>query len=123
MGEFFSVSQADTVVVLGTGAAANLVCPRWLARHNRILEKRGIQRASTCFSNARFRFGGWRLGEVRHAADSPAAVAGNRGKLSASALDAGIPALFRKGAMGAPGRQLEFLRGSLVLRRQGVKIP
>ena len=122
-GELFLVSQESSVALLDTGATANLAFSRRLARHNRILDRYGIERVFTCSSKATFRLGGRRLGEVRHAADIPVGIAGNKGKFAAFALNADIPALLRKGAMEALGGQLDFLRGSLVLRRQGVEIP
>ena len=39
MGELFLVSKKESVVVLYTGAAADLVRTRWLAHHNRLLER------------------------------------------------------------------------------------
>ena len=54
------VSVEDTVVVLGAGAAANSVYFRWLEHHSRLLERNG------------------RLGEVRHAADTPVGIAGRQ---------------------------------------------
>ena len=47
MGGLFLVSPEDSVVVLDTGAAANLESFSWLARHHRILEKNGVPRATT----------------------------------------------------------------------------
>ena len=46
-GDAFMVSQDESVVVLDTGATANLVCFRWLARHSRVLERHGIPWVST----------------------------------------------------------------------------
>ena len=63
------------------------------------------------------------LGEVRHADDIPAGIAGNTGNFTASAPDAEIPALLRKGALVALGGQLDFPRDGLALRKQGVQIP
>ena len=91
------------MIVLDTGATANLVCFSWLARLNRILKRRGIPRAATHPSRARSRFGDGRLEEVRHAADIPSGTDGNRGKIAAFVLEADIPALLRKGAMEALG--------------------
>ena len=76
VGDLFVVSQHDSVVVLDTGAMANLVRVSWLARHNWISERRGIPRVATYLSLARFRFGDRRLGEVSHAADIPVGIAG-----------------------------------------------
>ena len=111
------------MVVLNPGATANLVCSRWPARHNRILDWRGIPRVTTYPSKARSRFADGRLGEVRHAADIPVAIAGYRGMRTAFVLEADIPALLRKGAMEAIGGQLDFLHGSFNLRRRGAQIP
>ena len=100
-GGAFVISQEYSVVVLDTGAAANLVCFRSLAHHNRILERRGIPRVTTYPSQARFRFGDGRLGEVRHAAAISVGF-------TAFVLGGGVPALLRKGAMEALGGQLDF---------------
>ena len=78
---------------------------------------------STYPASARFRFGGGRPGEVRHATDIPEGNAGKQGKFAASALDAETPALLREGAMEALGGQLDTSRGVLALRRQGATIP
>ena len=117
------VSQGESAVELNTGATDILVCFRWLARRNRLFEKCGIQRAPTYPSTARFRFGDGRLGEVRHAVDILAGVAGKKGNFTAFVLEADIPALLRKGAMEKLGGQLDFLHGSRALHPQGVKIP
>ena len=69
------------------------------------------------------RFGNGRLGGVRRAADITAGIAGNSGAFAEFVLDKDILALLRKGATEALGGQLDLLRGSFVLRRQGVKIP
>ena len=75
-GDASRVHQGDSVAAWNTGATADLVCFRWLARRSRILGRRGNPRATTYPSQARFRFGAARLGEVRHAADNPAGIAG-----------------------------------------------
>ena len=116
LGDLFLVPREDSVVALNTSTAANIVRFSWLAYRNRILEGRGAPRVSTYHSKARFRFGDGRLGEVRHAADILVGVAADKGKFAAFALDADIPAFLRKGAIEALGWQLEFPRGSLVLR-------
>ena len=107
------------MVVLDPGATADFVCFSWLARHARFLGKNGIPRVTTYPSKARFRFSERPLGEVRHPADIPVGAAGKKGKFTALVLDAGIPALLRRGDMEALGGQLGFLRVSSVLRRQG----
>ena len=40
-------AQNDSVVILDTGATANLVCFSWLARHNRTLERHEVPRVTT----------------------------------------------------------------------------
>ena len=47
----------------------------------------------------RFKFGDGRLGEVPCAAGIPVGIAGSRGKFTASASAAEIPALLRKGGL------------------------
>ena len=95
----------------------------WLARHNRILDRRGNPRVTTYPSQAGFCLGDGRHGQEHHAADFPVGVAGHRGMFTAFALEADIPALLRKGAMEAIGGQLDFLHGSFNLRRRGAQIP
>ena len=80
----------------------------WLARHNRILDRRGNPRVTTYPSQAGFCLGDGRHGQEHHAADFPAGVAGHRGMFTAFALEADIPALLRKGAMEALGGQWGF---------------
>ena len=110
-------------VVLETGATANFVCFRQLERHNRPLEKKGCQKVSTYPPSARFRFGRGRLGEERHAAETPEGIAGHKCKFTALLLDAGILAFLRKGLLEALGGQLGFSRDVSVLRKHGVAIP
>ena len=110
------------VAVLDAGAAANLVCFRLLGHHNRILGRNGFPRVPTYPARVRFTFAYGRLGEVRHAADFPVGIATNRGKFTAFASEAGMPALMRKGALEAPGGHLEFPRSISTLRMQGVDI-
>ena len=123
LGEALLVSQSDSVVALDTGATANLACFSWLAHQNSILEKRGSPRVSTNPSKAKFRSGDGRLGEVRHAADIPVWIAGDKGRYTPFAPGSDIPALLRRGARRRFGGSWIFLRGSLILRRQGVRIP
>ena len=102
-GDLFLGSQEGSVVVLGSAAAANIVCFSSLAHYNWIMGRFGIPRVTTYPSEARFLFGDGRLGEVRHEADISLGSAGNRGEFTASVLDAVIPALLREGAMGGLG--------------------
>ena len=99
-GDLFLGSLEDSAAAWDTGPTANLVCPSRLARRNRILERRGSPRVATHSAKARFR-----LGDSRHAADYPAGIAGNRASPTAFALDADIPALFRRHCVEAPWRR------------------
>ena len=101
-GDACMVSQEDSVVVLGAGATANLVCFGWLAHHNRDLDRRGIPRVTTYPSQARFRFGDGGLGEVRHAADTPVGIAGNQGMFRACSMQQ----TFQRYSVRAPWRLL-----------------
>ena len=115
------VSKEESVVALDAVDAANLVRFRWLEHHNRLLAINGLQGFSTYPSEARFRLGGWRLGEVRHAAAIPVGIAGKEGRFTASALDADIRVLMRKGAMGALGGQSDSSRDSSVLLKRAAR--
>ena len=90
VGNLFSAPVEDSVVVLDTGATANLVRFRWLEQCNRL---RGSQRVFAYLSNAGLRFGCVRVGDVRPATDIPAGIAENKSNLTAYALGADIPAL------------------------------
>ena len=103
--------------VLETGEAANSVCLRGSETHNKLPGRRGCPRVSTYPSKAWFRSGDGRVGEVRHAADIPAGVARNKSTFTAFVLEAATPALLRKRAGEKPGRWLDCLRGSPVLRK------
>ena len=72
---------------------------------------------------ARFEFGDERVGELRYEADIKVAIAGCRGAFTACVLEAGIPALWRKGALEALGGQLEFERDISTNRNHGVDVP
>ena len=94
--------------MLDSGATANLVGIRWFGRHNRLLKRHGFQRVSANPSKARFISADGRVGDIRHAAGTPAGIAGNKGKLTAFLLGADIPARFRKGATAALGGATGF---------------
>ena len=100
-------------MVLDAGATANLVCYKWLENHNSFLERQGLEKAVPYPSNARFKFGDGRMGEVKHAADIKVGIAGCKGTFTAFVLDADIPALLRKGALDALGAQLNFEKDTL----------
>ena len=42
-----SYAKDESVAILDTGAAANLVCPQWLRRHNELLARRGFPQVPT----------------------------------------------------------------------------
>ena len=97
-------AQNGSVVILDTGATANLVRFKWLPHHNELLSRRGLPRVDSYPAHAIFKFGDGRVGEVCHAADITVGVAGFKGTFTAFVLDSDIPALLSKGA-------LESLRG------------
>ena len=111
----------DSVVVLDTGATANLVCFRWLSHHNSLLEQQGLPRVLTYPAQARFKFGDGRTGNVCFAADITVGIAGAKGAFTAFALDADIPALLCKGASEALAGQLDFARSTLTLGPEALK--
>ena len=114
------VMGTDSVAILETGAATNLVCLKWLVHHNGILDSKNVPRVPTCPACARFKFGDARLGTARRAADILVGIAGNRGRLMAFAVDADILALLRRGAVAALVGQLHTSRDTLTLRKQGL---
>ena len=75
-----------------SGATAHSVCFRWFERHKRLLVKEERQKISAFPASALFRFGDGRLGEARHAAHISVGIAGNKGKFTAFATCAEIPA-------------------------------
>ena len=79
-------------MVADAGAAANLVCFRWLEHQNRLLEKMERRKASTYPSATGFRCGDGRLRDVRRAANIPVGIAEGQGKPTAFVLSAEIPA-------------------------------
>ena len=89
------VSRASSVVVLDTGATANLVCRAWVANHNLSLGRLGMEKVHLYPSAARFKFGDGRIGEVQYAANISVGIAGRKGASTAFAMDAEIPALLR----------------------------
>ena len=108
-------TKEDSVAILDTVATANLVCFRWLNRHNSMLGKMGLPRVSPYPAQARFKFGDGRMGVARFAVDITADRAGAKGDFTAFVLDADIPALLRRGASEALGGQLEFPGDTLPL--------
>ena len=73
-------AKDESVVILDTGATANLVRLQWLRRHNGLLASRGFPEVSTFPAHATFKFGDGRTGEVSHAADITVRVAGVSGR-------------------------------------------
>ena len=92
VGGLFLVADSECLVVLDTGAAANLGRFRWREQHNRVLKWWRYRKVSAYPSSAQFRFGDGRGDEVRHAADTLVGIPGSKGEFSAFALDADIPA-------------------------------
>ena len=106
-GELICTREAG-VVVLDTGATANLACFRWLNHYNPMLGRAGLPCVSTHPAQARFKFGGDRPGAARFAEDIPAGAAGAKGNFTGFVLGADIPASLRQGASEALGGQLDF---------------
>ena len=77
-------------MILDTGATANLVCFRWLRRHNAILQAKGSDPVTTYPAQATFRFGDGGTGEVSHAADIPVGAAGVKGEFTAFVSESDI---------------------------------
>ena len=110
-------------VGLGNGRYGQPRVLRWLEHHNCISERRGFYGVSPNPPSARFRFGDGRMGEARHAGDIPACIARSKGKFSAFAADAEIPALLREGPLETPGGELDLSRDMSTLRKQRVGSP
>ena len=96
-------AKGNSVVILDTGATANLASFRWLARRNSIPGEMGPRRVATYPAQARFTFAGSRMGDVRFAADIAAGIAGAKSNSAASVSDTDIPALLGEGVLEAPG--------------------
>ena len=111
VGGLFLVSESESVAVLDTGATANHARFRGLEHHNRISQRRGYLPATTYPDSAQFGLGDGRVGRVRRAVGIPAGTAGSAGRLTTFAPHADIPALLRKGALEASGKQLDSSRG------------
>ena len=97
MGARCLCSGAESLAVLDTGAAADLVRFRLLGRRNKFPERNRISRVTIYPACARFKFGLGRLGEVRYVADIPAGMACCRDKFGAFVLEADISASLRQG--------------------------
>ena len=123
LGGVFVAPKASSVVALDTGATANLVRRAWLANHNQFLERMGMEKAHLYPSAARFKFGDGRIGEVQYAANITIGIAGCKGTFTAFVMDAGIPALLRRGALEALGAQMDFAKDTLLLERRGICVP
>ena len=87
-----------------------------MGNHNSFSGTRGIANAVSYPSSAKFKFGDGGFGEVTHAA-------GCVGAFTAFVLKAEIPALSRKGALEVLGAQLDFVKDTLSLKKQGVTVP
>ena len=110
----------DSVAVFDAEAAANLVCFKWFEHHNEILGRQGAPRAGPYPISARPKFADGRLGEVLCAADSSGGIEGKCGAPTTFAPEAEIPALLRRGALGALGWQMDSFREISTLRERVV---
>ena len=97
----------DCAVSLDASATGNPVFFRRLTHRNSPLGKMGLPRVATYLAQARFKFRRGGMGDVRSAADITAGIA--------PVSDANTPAFLRKGALEAPGGQLDFFRDTLTL--------
>ena len=113
----------DSVVIIDTGASANLVGAKWLEKHNLILRSIGRPQASVREAFASFRYGDGRVGDVHKAALIPIAIAGCTGQFMAYVVDAEIPALLGKEALETLGAHLNFRQRVLTLEALGADIP
>ena len=95
----------DSVVVLETGAAANMARFRRLGNRKFLLGEKGSSRISTYPARARYKIGDGRPGAVRSATGIALGNAARGGTPATFALEADIPALLREGALGALGGQ------------------
>ena len=116
-------ARNDSVVILDTGATANLVCFNWLSHHNDLLARRGLPKVVSYPARAMFKFGDGRVGEVCHAADIAVGVAGFKGAFTAFVLDSDVPALLSKGALESLRGRLDFAQHALTLGTTGKVIP
>ena len=123
VGRPVSYAQNESVVILGTGATANLVCFQWLRRHNDQLAQRCLPKVVSYPAHALFKFGGGRTGEVCHAADITVGVVGIKGTSTAFVLGSDIPALMSKGALESLRGRLDFAQHALALGTTGKVIP
>ena len=111
------------MAVLNAGATANLVRSRRAGHQNEALKRNEIPRVTPFPACARFKFGDGRRGEVRRDGDVLAGIAGSREKFTASAAEADISALLRKGASVGFGGQPDCSRDISSCRKQGVASP
>ena len=96
VSDHIAYASNDSVVILDTGATANLICFRWLDHHNSILRQWGLEKVTPYRANATFRFGDGRTGDVGFAADVTVGLAGAKGQFTAFVLDSDIPALLSR---------------------------
>ena len=113
----------DSVVIIDTGASANLVGAKWLEKRNQILRSIGRPQARVKEAFASFRYGDGRIGNVHKAAIIPIAIAGCAGQFMAYVADAEIPALLGKEALETLGAHLNFCQRVLTLEALGADIP
>ena len=123
IGGQFAASNSDSVAVLGAGATANLVRFKWLDNRIIFLQRQDFPKVMPYSTSARFKFGGGRATEVKHAADIKVGIAWGEGAFAGFVLDSDIPALLRRGVLGSLGAQLDFERDILSIRTHGVNVP
>ena len=99
MGLALTSVAHDSVVIIDTGASANLVGADWLEKRNLILQSIGRPQAGVREASASFRYGDGRTGDVHKAAITPISIAGCTGQVMAYVVGAEIPALLGKEAL------------------------
>ena len=72
---------------------------------------------------APLKFGDWRVGEVKYAADIKVGVAARRGAFTTFVLDADIPALLCRWPLEALGGQLDSERKISTIRNPAAVFP
>ena len=105
------------------GSTANLVRFRRVAHSNSLFAKMGLPRIMTYGALANLKFRDGRMDDVRYAADISADIAGAKDNFAAVALAADLPALLRKGALGALRGKLDFSWYSLTFGFRGWEFP
>ena len=106
----FVCARDGSFVVLDTSATANLVRFAWMGNRNLRFRKMGFPKLIPYPTMARLKFGDGRVDQVRRAAGIQVGTVGRRGTSTACVLGVAIPALLRKGALGALRGQVDCER-------------